>query len=219
VTGARGSAGTGGTWAVVLAGGGGTRFGGPKQYADLAGRTLLDRTTATAANACDGLVVVLPDPSTAPRTPGRQVRGGGTRAASVRAGLAAVPHEAAIIVVADAAHPLATEALYRRVIRAVEAGADAAIPGLPLTEAVATVDASGHTGTTHAAAGHVLVQTPHAFRAELLRRAHETGIDAVEDSSLVAALGAEVRVVAGDPRNVHVTTPEELDLARRLAAN
>jgi 2-C-methyl-D-erythritol 4-phosphate cytidylyltransferase len=204
------------TWAIVLAGGGGTRFGGPKQYADLGGRTLLDRVTATAAGACDGLVVVLPDPDTAPPTPGTRVGGGRTRAASVRAGLAAAPAAAGILVVADAAHPLATGALYRRVIAAVEEGADAAVPGLPLTEAVATVDGSGHTGTTHAAAGHVLVQTPHAFRAEILRRAHASGADAVEDSSLVAAFGAKVAVVPGDPRNLHVTTPEELALARRL---
>jgi 2-C-methyl-D-erythritol 4-phosphate cytidylyltransferase len=205
--------------AIVLAGGGGTRFGGPKQYADLGGRTLLERTAATAAAACDGLTVVLPDPDTAPPTPGRRVRGGATRADSVRAGLAATPADATVLVVADAAHPLAGEALYRRVIDAVLAGAEAAIPGLPLTEAVATVEPGGYTGTTHAAAGHVLVQTPQAFRAGLLRAAHAGGAAAVEDSSLVAAMGAKVLVVPGDPLNLHVTTPEELALARRLAEN
>jgi 2-C-methyl-D-erythritol 4-phosphate cytidylyltransferase len=208
------------TWGIVLAGGGGARFGGPKQYADLGGRTLLDRTAATAAAACDGIVVVLPDPATAPPTPGTRVRGGATRAESVRAGLAAVPAGAAVIVVADTAHPLATEALYRAVVDAVRDGADAAIPGLPLTEAVATTEPGGWTGATVAAAGRVLVQTPQAFRAGVLRAAHATGgaaaATAVEDSSLVASLGAKVRVVPGDPRNLHVTTPAELDLARRL---
>jgi 2-C-methyl-D-erythritol 4-phosphate cytidylyltransferase len=207
------------TWAIVLAAGGGTRFGGPKQYADLGGRTLLDRTTATAATACDGIVVVLPDPETAPPTPGVRVRGGATRAQSVRAGLAAVPDDAAIVVVADTAHPLATAALYRSVVGAVrDGGADAAIPGLPLTEAVATLEPGGYTGTTVAAAGRVLVQTPHAFRAGVLRAAHASGAEAVEDSSLVASLGAKVRIVPGDPRNLHVTTPAELELARLLAA-
>jgi 2-C-methyl-D-erythritol 4-phosphate cytidylyltransferase len=209
------------TWAIVLAGGGGTRFGGRKQDADLGGRTLLDRTLATATQACDGVVAVVRDPTTAPASPpdGRivRVRGGATRAGSVRAGLAAVPDDAAIVVVADAAHPLASPELYRSVIDAVRAGADAAIPGLPLTEAVATVEPGGYTGTTVAAAGRVLVQTPHAFRADLLRRAHAGGAEAVEDSSLVAALGAKVLVVPGDPRNLHVTTPDELELARRIA--
>jgi 2-C-methyl-D-erythritol 4-phosphate cytidylyltransferase len=215
-----------GTWAIVLAAGGGTRFGGRKQDADLGGRTLLDRTLATATQACDAVVAVVavvpavvPDPATAPPLDGRivRVRGGATRAGSVRAGLAAVPEGAAIVVVADAAHPLASAELYRRVIEAVRDGADAAIPGLPLTEAVATVEPGGYTGTTVAAAGRVLVQTPHAFRADVLRRAHASGADAVEDSSLVASLGAKVLVVPGDPGNLHVTTPEELELARRIA--
>jgi 2-C-methyl-D-erythritol 4-phosphate cytidylyltransferase len=145
------------------------------------------------------------------------VRGGGTRAQSVRAGLAAVPAGATVVVVADTAHPLATGALYRAVVDAVRDGADAAIPGLPLTEAVATVEPGGWTGTTVAAAGRVLVQTPQAFRAGVLRAAHASGAEAVEDSSLVASLGAKVRVVPGDPRNLHVTTPAELELARLLA--
>jgi 2-C-methyl-D-erythritol 4-phosphate cytidylyltransferase len=203
-------------WGIVLAGGGGTRFGAAKQYADLGGRTLLDRTLAAAAEVCHGLVVVLADPATEPPSPGRRVRGGATRAASVRAGLAAVPDDAAVVVVTDAAHPLATPALYRSVVDAVHEGADAAVPGLPLTEAVATVEPSGHTATTVAAAGRVLVQTPQAFRAEVLRSAHASGADAVEDSSLVASFGAKVRVVPGDPLNLHVTTPEELALVRRL---
>jgi 2-C-methyl-D-erythritol 4-phosphate cytidylyltransferase len=205
------------TWAIVLAGGGGNRFGGPKQYADLAGRSLLDRTLDAAAQVCDGVVAVLPDPRTAPPCAGVRVRGGETRAQSVRAGLAAVPDDAEIVVVADAAHPLATPELYRRVVDAVREGADAAIPGLALTEAVATVEPGGYTGATVAAAGRVLVQTPHAFRAGVLRQAHASGAEAVEDSSLVAALGAKVRIVPGDPRNLHVTTPAELELARRLA--
>jgi len=210
-----------GTWAIVLAAGGGTRFGGRKQDADLGGATLLHRTLATAAQACDGVVAVLPDAPTVAPSHGDaasvRVQGGATRAQSVRAGLAAVPDDAGIVVVADAAHPLATAELYRRVIDAVRDGAEAAIPGLPLTEAVATLEPGGYTGTTVAAAGRVLVQTPHAFRADLLRRAHATGADAVEDSSLVASLGAKVLVVPGDPGNLHVTTTEELELARRIA--
>ena len=210
------------TWAIVLAAGGGTRFGGRKQDADLGGRTLLDRTLATAAQACDGVVAVLADPAAAPPFRGDgaaavRVRGGATRARSVRAGLAAVPDGAGIVVVADAAHPLATAELYRRVIAAVRDGAEAAVPGLPLAEAVATLEPGGYTGTTVAAAGRVLVQTPHAFRASLLRRAHASGAEAVEDSALVASLGAKVLVVPGDPANLHVTTPEELELARRIA--
>jgi 2-C-methyl-D-erythritol 4-phosphate cytidylyltransferase len=64
--------------------------------------------------------------------------------------------------------------------------------------------------------GLVTVQTPQAFRAEMLRRALEVGGDATDDAGLVEAEGATVRVVNGDPRNLKVTTPEDLDMVRAL---
>jgi 2-C-methyl-D-erythritol 4-phosphate cytidylyltransferase len=153
--------------------------------------------------------------------------GGATRAESVRAGLAAVPATAGVIVITDAAHPLATADLYHRVVAAVRGGADAAVPGLPLTEVVKEVG-PGDAGRGLADAlmagrslvreTHRLVQTPHAFRADLLRAAHAGATEAVEDSAMVAALGAAVVVVPGEPMNIHVTTPEELTMARRLLA-
>jgi 2-C-methyl-D-erythritol 4-phosphate cytidylyltransferase len=63
----------------------------------------------------------------------------------------------------------------------------------------------------------VLVQTPQAFRTDLLRRALSAGkADATDEAALVEGLGEPVRTVAGDPRNVKVTTPEDLDLLRAL---
>jgi 2-C-methyl-D-erythritol 4-phosphate cytidylyltransferase len=228
-------------WAIVLAAGGGTRFGGPKQFEDLAGLPLLEHPVRAAGAVCDGVVAVLPpndrDRWAAP--PGvRVVSGGAMRADSVRAGLAAVPPEAAVIVVTDAAHPLATPALYRRVVDAVLAGAGAAVGGLPLTEVVKEVAevaedvAEGVTSTPAAGAPagmlvagrslpretHRLIQTPHAFAAAGLRAAHAGGGEAVEDSAMVAARGVRVVVVDGEPTNIHVTTPAELAMARLLAA-
>jgi 2-C-methyl-D-erythritol 4-phosphate cytidylyltransferase len=217
------------TWAIVLAAGGGTRFGGAKQFADLGGRPLVAHPVRAAAAACDGIVVVLPaahldrwSPSGGRvGVPVRVVAGGATRAESVRAGLAAVPADAAVVVVTDAAHPLATAALYRSVVDTVRAGADAAVPGLPLTEVVKAV-AAGSTGLVAGVSlpreTHRLVQTPHAFRADLLRAAHADATETVEDSALVADRGATVVVVPGEPMNIHVTTPEELDMARWLLA-
>ena len=221
-------------WAIVLAGGGGTRFGGPKQFADLGGQPMLAHPVRAALAVCDGVVVVLPrahvgaSPADSPAgqwTPPAGVQvvpGGDTRAESVRAGLAAVPADAAVIVVTDAAHPLASAALYRRVVAAVRAGADGAVPGLPLTEVVAGVAAAADEGLVLVAGGsvpkesHRLVQTPHAFRAEALRAAHADGREAVEDSAMVAEAGGRVVVVPGEPANIHVTTPEELAVARLL---
>jgi 2-C-methyl-D-erythritol 4-phosphate cytidylyltransferase len=209
-------------WAIVLGGGSGARFGGAKQFEDLGGLSLLGRSVAAAGTVADGVVVVVPDGLRPPGLPELDakllvVAGGAHRAGSVRAGLAAVPAEAEVIVVADAAHPLAGPALFARVVAAVrDGGAGGALPGLPLTEVIATVDAAGNRIGGIPREGNVLVQMPHAFRADLLRAAHAGGVDGVEDSAMVAALGARIAVVPGDPINLHVTTPDELALARRL---
>jgi len=244
-----GDAAAGPVWTVVLAGGGGTRFGGPKQFFDLGGRPLLEHPVLATGPVSDGVVVVLPAalldrwrPEPTPGWPEVVVTtGGDTRAESVRAGLAAVPADAGVIVITDAAHPLASTGLYRLVVDTVRGGADAAVPGLPLTEVVkevgpgepsrrqagavtgADADRGEHPGEPTLVAGrslpretHRLVQTPHAFRADLLRAAHAEATEAVEDSAMVAARGAVVVVVPGEPANVHVTTPAELAMARRL---
>lgn len=223
------SVGTLGSWAIVLAAGSGTRFGGPKQFAELSGQPMVEHAVRSAASASHGVVLVLPEslqhlwsgPADVVVVPG-----GVTRAESVRAGLAAVPADAVVIVVTDAAHPLATPALYRRVVDAVLEGADAAVPGLPLTEVVkevSVVESATH-GTVVSANRslnrefHRLIQTPHAFAAGWLRAAHAGGAEAVEDSEMVTAVGAQVIIVEGEVTNIHVTTPEELALANALAA-
>jgi len=216
-------------WGILLAAGSGARFGGPKQYQELGGQTLLQRSLAPLLDCCDGVVLVVPHQPGADQPRAGQpwgdgvvvVAGGDSRAASVRAGLAAVPAGADVIVVADAAHPLASPFLVRQLVAQVQAGADGAIPGLPLTEVIGRVSDDGVLVGSLPRAGHVLVQTPHAFRADLLRRAHAGGADGVEDSAMVAALDvdgrpARVVVLPGEPANLHVTTAAELELARRL---
>ncbi|MCM3884013.1 IspD/TarI family cytidylyltransferase [Frankia sp. R82] len=208
-------------WTIVLAAGGGTRFGGRKQFFHLGGEPLVAHPVLASWPASDGIVVVLPDGPGWVAPPGvRVVSGGATRAESVRAGLAAVPRDTAIIVITDAAHPLASAELYRRVVAEVRAGADAAVPGLPLTEVVKAVQPEPGgalvAGASLVRETHRLVQTPHAFRAELLRAVHAGAPEAVEDSAMVAAAGGRIVVVAGEPANIHVTTPDELAMARLL---
>jgi 2-C-methyl-D-erythritol 4-phosphate cytidylyltransferase len=206
-------------WAVVVAAGDGRRFGGLKQFADIGGRSLVDWSVQAARSVADGIVLVVPDAAggTAP-SPGVDVvvTGGATRAASVRAGLAGVPAAAEVIVIHDGARPLASAALFRSVVEAVHAGAAGAVPGLALADTVKRVD-HGVVVTTVDREGLVTVQTPQAFRADVLREAHAAGGDATDDAGLVEARGATVRVVPGDPRNVKVTTPADLDMARALA--
>lgn len=206
------------TWSIVLAAGGGNRFGGHKQFADVGGERAVDRVVRTARSVSDGIVLVLPAGASWDGPPVEAaVAGDATRAGSVRCGLAAVPEQAQVIVVHDAAHPLASRAQFQSVLSALQrSGADAALPVVPLVEALKQVSGgavSGHPSRT----GLVQAQTPHAFRAAALRAAHAGAPEAVEDVELVCAAGGAAVVVAGDPRNVHVTTPEELEVADAMA--
>jgi 2-C-methyl-D-erythritol 4-phosphate cytidylyltransferase len=208
-------------WAVVVAAGSGTRFGGTKQYARLDGRPVLLWAMAAARSVCDGVVlVVLPGDEGHADVVGAEadavVAGGATRSASVRSGLAAVPADADVIVVHDAARPLASPQLFSATVRAVRDGADGAICAVAVTDTIKSVDGDRVTGTV-SRAGLVAVQTPQAFAAGVLRAAHAGGADATDDAALVEAVGGKVVVVPGDARNLKLTGPTDLAMAEVLA--
>jgi 2-C-methyl-D-erythritol 4-phosphate cytidylyltransferase len=210
-----------GVWAIVVAGGSGSRFGDsvPKQFLDLGGRRVIDWALAAAGAACDGVVAVLPAAHLRATLPVGvvAVAGGASRSESVRAGLAAVPDDAAVVVVHDAARPLAEVLLFERVIGAVRAGgADGAVPGVPVADTIKKVDAAGRVVETPDRAALRAVQTPQAFGADALRRAHASGGDATDDAALVEAAGGAVVVVEGDPGNLKVTGPDDLVRAEML---
>lgn len=215
-------------WTIVLAAGSGRRFGGtPKQFEPLGDDRVVDRSLAISRAAADHVVVVL--------APGQEsegvalvesgaadvaVTGGDERADSVRAALAVIDEDAAVIVVHDAARPLASAELHQRVVAAVHAGADAAIPAVPVTDTIKRIehDAAGRAVVTETPdrATLVAVQTPQAFRAELLRRAHATSAGATDDAALVEAIGATVVVIDGEPTNIKITGPNDLAIATIL---
>jgi 2-C-methyl-D-erythritol 4-phosphate cytidylyltransferase len=172
---------------------------------------VIDCSVAVAQEVSDGVVVVVP-PEDAVRE--GAVAGGATRSESVRAGLAAIPSDATIVCVHDAARPLASADLYRRTIAAVSNGADAAIPALAVADTIKVV-ADGVVVSTPDRASLVAVQTPQAFRATALRAAHARGGDATDDAALVEALGGVVVVVDGEARNRKITVPDDLEWARR----
>src|ERR687892_384146 len=172
----------GSVWVIVVAAGSGSRFGTPKQYEDLGGRRVLDWSLAVGRDVADGVVaVVAPDRVDTPE-PGADtvVAGCATRSASVRAGLAAVPDDADVVVVHDGARPLAGAELFARVVELVA------------------------------------VQTPQAFRAAALRRAHAGEPEATDDASLIEAAGGKVVVVEGSPANLKITRPVDLIVAEAL---
>jgi 2-C-methyl-D-erythritol 4-phosphate cytidylyltransferase len=203
-------------WAVIVAAGFGERFGGPKQFAELGGARLVDHAVATATAACDAVVLVVPDSTDWQGADvDALVTGGATRAESVRAGLAAVPPDVGIVVVHDAARPLASIDLFDAVIAAVRGGADGAVPGLAVTDTLKRVDDVRVTATVDRM-GLVAVQTPQAFAAGTLRTAHASAAEATDDAALVEELGGTVVVVPGDPRNLKVTGPADLMVATAL---
>lgn len=185
------------------------------------GRPMVEWAVAAAKVVADAVVLVLPPGDIrlgAGDIAGADavVSGGATRSDSVRAGLSVVPAEIEVIVVHDGARPLATTALFARVIDEIRGGADAAVPALEVTDTLKRVSEGAVVGQI-GRDGVVAVQTPQAFRADLLRRAHEGCGDATDDAGLLEVLGIEVRVVPGERRNLKVTTPADLELVQAMA--
>jgi 2-C-methyl-D-erythritol 4-phosphate cytidylyltransferase len=213
-------------WSIVVAGGSGRRFGEQKQFSSLADRPVLSWAVDACKAVSDGVVVVVPADTKPADQPDADavVPGGSTRAESVRCGLDAVPAEAEIIVVHDAARPLAPPSLFAAVLDALqEGGIVGAVPGLSPSDTIKVVDGHMNVTSTLDRDALVAVQTPQAFRADVLRAAHaraQKSPDAVatDDAMLVEAEGGRVRVVPGDPGNLKITTPTDLATAERLLA-
>jgi 2-C-methyl-D-erythritol 4-phosphate cytidylyltransferase len=203
----------------------------PKQYRPIGGVPMLARALRPfAAHPRVGPVVVVLPAEDAAAPPGWLVdavpqrlvvvAGGATRQESVANGLRALPAGPSIVLVHDAARPFLDRALIDRVIAVAELGA-VAVPGLPLAETVKETDAAGLVVRTVARERLVAVQTPQGFPRSTLETAHQRARGeppATDDAALCARLGTAVRVVAGGPHNLKVTTAEDFALAEALAA-
>lgn len=207
--------------AIVVAGGSGQRFGGPKQFALIGRRTVAATSVAACRSVADQVVLVVPRGSQAEHNGADVVvEGGATRSESVRAGLEAVAADAEIIVIHDAARPLASERMFFSVVAALgEEGIDAAITGVEVTDTIKVVDSTGdrvHVTTTLDRSKLVAVQTPQAFRAPVLRRAHEGDPEATDDAALVERIGGSVVVVPGEQGNLKITVPNDLAVVEQM---
>ncbi|GAC1540735.1 MAG: hypothetical protein NVS3B12_27870 [Acidimicrobiales bacterium] len=189
----------------------------------MAGRSVMEWSVSAAQRACDGVVVVVPAgdlgrrPLPVTRPPDAVVAGGDTRSQSVRNGLAAIPADVGIIVVHDAARPLAGQELWAAAIAAVREGVDAAICAVAVSDTIKRVR-NGRVTETIDRSDLVSVQTPQAFDATVLRAAHADGPDATDDGALVEAWGGRVVVVPGSPMNLKVTHPHDLIVATALVS-
>jgi 2-C-methyl-D-erythritol 4-phosphate cytidylyltransferase len=146
------------------------------------------------------------------------VRGGETRAGSVRAALAALPADLDVIVVHDAARPLVTPELVDACVRVAAAG-KGAVAGCPATDTLKEVDGSRRILGTPDRARFWHAQTPQAFPAAMIREAYARDdllAGATDDASLVERSGGEVVMVEASLANLKVTRPEDLPLAELL---
>lgn len=215
-------------WAVIVAAGEGVRFGRSKSFVTLAGVPMVAHSLIVFAkvSAIEGIALVVSSSqlddgrtlaaATVPSIPVSVVAGGASRRESVRAGLDAVPGDVAHVVVHDAARPLVTVGLVEASLAALEGAAGAVV-------AIAEGDTlkrerAGAIQETVDRSGLWRAQTPQAFRAGVLRAAHEHAGDdeATDDAMLVERLGERVVIVPGDGRNLKVTTPEDLAVAEAL---
>jgi 2-C-methyl-D-erythritol 4-phosphate cytidylyltransferase len=219
-------------WAVLAAAGQGERLGldRPKAFAPLAGRPLLaeslerldasawiDAVVVAAPAGWEEPVILLAEEIGAGKVV-EVVGGGPTRSASVRAAVDAVPEAAVVILVHDAARPLVTDDVVARLLGALGAGWDGAVPGLPIADTVKRVHA-GRVEETIEREGLVVAQTPQAFPADRLREALAADLpEATDCSSLVEARGGRITVVPGDHRLLKVTAQADLELVERLLA-
>ncbi|NIM60286.1 MAG: 2-C-methyl-D-erythritol 4-phosphate cytidylyltransferase [Acidobacteria bacterium] len=214
---------------VIVAAGRSARFGGarPKQFLEIGGRLVVERSIdalAAAAAVAEVVVVVAADRCSgaiadrlrAHPAVSAVVQGGATRAASVAAGLAAVPAQREYVLVHDAARPLASTELVARVIDATRAHG-AAIPVVGLADTVKRIGASGDVAETIDRSSLRLAQTPQgAKRAALIEAlaARATAAPTDEAAALEAA-GHAVCTVDGDARNVKITTAADMQAIRR----
>ncbi len=221
--------------AIIVGGGSGERFGraGGKQFAPLAGRTVLAHTLAAfeASSVIDEVVVVT-HPDTVPECAEQVVpfvkvtaivAGGATRQDSVASGLAAVASEAEFVVIHDGARPLVLPETIASVVEALRSsGDDGVIVGHPSFDTVKRVDASHRVMATEDRDSLWLVQTPQAFRATALRAAYAAAAESsdsphtTDDAALVERAGGSVRVLLGPRDNLKVTVPEDLAVAEQV---
>jgi len=202
---------------IIAAAGSGERLGAhlPKALFQVAGQTLVEHAFSALSPVVDFLVITAPAgyEDSFQKLFGESaliVTGGATRSSSVKLALAAIPDDVEFILVHDAARSFASTALAERVLDELANGESAVIPAIAVSDTIKRVDQAGNVIDTPDRSSLRAVQTPQGFRRELLLRAHGDGIDGTDDASLVEALGARVKVIAGEIGAFKITTIEDI---------
>ena len=215
--------------AVIVAAGSASRMGGiDKVMAELDGEPMICRTVRTFQN-CDAvkeivivtredLIVPIGDLCRSYDKVKAVVVGGSSRQESVSLGLNALSDKVKLVAIQDGARPLITWEVIDRTIRAAH-NYGAAAPAVPVKDTIKVVQ-GGIVKETPDRSTLKAVQTPQVFDLNLLRgalkKAKEDGAEVTDDCSAVERLGMSVKIVEGDERNIKVTTPMDLKIARML---
>jgi 2-C-methyl-D-erythritol 4-phosphate cytidylyltransferase len=222
-------------YVIIMAAGSGTRMGAevPKQFIELCGKAVLQRTIEIFNEACPGIkvVTVLPEAHmdywksyclshnfTCPQI---LVKGGITRFHSVRNALEKVP-EGALVAVHDGVRPLVSASLVREMFQKAE-NVDGLIPVVPCVDTMRVLHRSGEElqSVPGASADRSVlygVQTPQVFKSEILKAAYAQAYDTAftDDASVVEKYGKNLSFVIGERFNIKLTTPDDLKIARAL---
>jgi len=205
---------------LIPAAGSGERFGAPipKALVQLNGRTLIEHALLNLGPVATQIIVAAPagyedkfreilgDAVTV-------VTGGSTRTKSVKIALESIAQDIEYVLVHDAARPLASGELGKRIIEALATGDVAVIPALTVTDTIKEVDASNYVFSTPNRERLRAVQTPQGFARETLVKAHMQNIEATDDGALVEAMRGKVKLIDGENRALKITNPEDLATA------
>lgn len=220
--------------AIIVAAGSGVRLGSkvPKAFVKIAGHTMLSYSLATVRqiNSIEELVITVPEGfENAARAevaaaglsiPVKITMGGIERQDSVRIALELTSAESELVIVHDAARPLATAAIFEACLSAASR-AGAAIAAIPVSDTLKRV-ADTAISATIARAGLWQAQTPQAFRRAVLVAAHQRAVRekilATDDADLVERTGARVEVVEASTTNIKITTPADLAIVEAIIA-
>lgn len=215
------------TAAIITAAGYGKRMGQPKQFLELAGKAILERTIAVfdQSPVIDDIIVVVnaEDVDKVKKLKVKKVKkvvaGGKERQDSVFSGLKALPKDTDIVAIHDGARPfVSTEMIEKAVAEAKECGA--VVVGVPVKDTIKKVTSNQLTVTSTVERSQLwAAQTPQVFKKELILRAFEQGMgkhQVTDDAMMVELLGVTVKLVPGSYENIKITTPDDLKMAEGI---
>ena len=215
--------------AVIVAAGTASRMGGiDKVMAELEGEPMILRTARTfqTCDAIKEIIIVTREDLILPimglcaglDKVKAVVVGGSSRQESVERGLNALSNKVKLVAVQDGARPLISHVVIDRTVRAAHSYG-AAAPAIPVKDTIKVVT-GGVVSSTPDRKTLQAVQTPQVFDLDLLRgalkKAKEDGAEVTDDCSAVERLGMSIKIVEGDERNIKVTTPMDLKIAKLL---